>query len=172
MQPRVVLAGPPGAGKSTVAKALARLTGLSVLDTDLEVEKSAGKPISEIFFDDGEPAFRVLEVNAVSSALAQHDGIVALGGGAVLHETTQGNLEQFRATGGLVVFLDVSLAHAAPRVGFNQARPLLLGNPRSQWKQLMDARRPTYEAVSNLRILTDGRTPTEVAQEIARQLDT
>lgn len=168
--PVVVLAGPPGSGKSTVAKVLSRLLELPVRDTDDDVELKAGKPISDIFIDDGEPAFRDLEVAAVAEALVEHSGIVSLGGGAVLHPLTQENLASYRNAGGTVVFLDVSLAHAAPRVGFNQARPLLLGNPRSKWKVLMDQRRPTYEAVSNLHVLTDDKTPEQVAQEIVDSL--
>jgi len=192
-RPTVVLAGPPGSGKSTVAKVLARMTGMTVRDTDADVEATAGKRISDIFVDDGEPAFRDLEVAAVAAALsskisnddagtgtntgagASADNgpgvIVSLGGGAVLHPITQANLEKYRAHGGLVVFLDVTLAFAAPRVGFNQARPLLLGNPRAQWKALMDERRPTYEAVSNLTVLTDNKTPEDVAAEIIAALN-
>lgn len=169
--PKVVLAGPPGSGKSTVARALSQLLSVSSRDTDTDVEATAGKSISDIFVDDGEPAFRALEVQAVASALTEHDGVLSLGGGAVLDEQTQENLAQYRDAGGLVVFLDVSLTAAAPRVGFNQSRPLLLGNPRAQWKILMEKRRPTYEAVSNFRILTDGLTPKQVAQAIANQLE-
>jgi len=192
-RPTVVLAGPPGSGKSTVAKVLARMTGMTVRDTDADVEATAGKRISDIFVDDGEPAFRDLEVAAVAAALSSkisnnaagtgtNNGagasadnspgvIVSLGGGAVLHPITQANLEDYRTHGGLVVFLDVTLAFAAPRVGFNQARPLLLGNPRAQWKALMDERRPTYEAVSNLTVLTDNKTPEDVAAEIIAALN-
>lgn len=169
--PRVVLAGPPGAGKSTVASALARLTGWTVRDTDDDVVAAAGKPITEIFVDDGEQHFRDLERAAVAAAIAEHDGIVALGGGAVLAPQTQAVLADYTAGGGVVVFLDVSLAHAAPRVGFNRSRPLLLGNPRAQWQQLMDARRPVYEAVSTLRVSTDARPQQELAREILAALE-
>lgn len=170
MKPLVVLAGPPGAGKSTVAQELSTILKVAARDTDVDVERNAGKRISDIFVDDGEEVFRQHEVAAVAAALTQHDGIVALGGGAVMNPTTQENLESYRAAGGLVVFLDVTLSFAAPRVGFNQARPLLLGNPRAQWKTLMDKRRPTYKVVSNLEILTDSRQPRDIAQEIADHL--
>lgn len=166
--PTVVLVGPPGAGKSTVAAALAQRLGLAVRDTDADVERTAGKPISEIFVDDGEPAFRALERTAVATALRTHDGVLALGGGAVLDPATQEDLTRYRDAGGTVVFLDVSLAHAAPRVGLNQSRPLLLGNPRAQWQALMAARRPVYEAVSNVHVSTDGLRPAAVADTIAR----
>ncbi|OIQ70527.1 shikimate kinase [mine drainage metagenome] len=168
--PRVVLVGPPGSGKSTVATALARHWGVAVRDTDADVEDAAGKPIREIFVDDGEAVFRAWEHDAVLRALREHEGVLALGGGAVLDPATQEGLSDYRARGGTVVFLDVSLRHAAPRVGFATSRPLLLGNPRAQWQQLMDARRGTYEAVSDMRLLTDDQTPEEVAAQIDAEL--
>ena len=168
--PRVVLVGPPGAGKTTVGLALASRWQLSARDTDADVEAIAGKPVSDIFVDDGEARVRALEHQAVAEALDAHAGVLALGGGAVLHPGTQEALAAYRASGGVVVFLDVSLAHAAPRVGFNQSRPLLLGNPRARWKELMDQRRPVYEAVASLVVLTDGLTPEQVAERIESEL--
>ena len=170
-RPRVVLIGPPGSGKSTVSRLLASELGVTARDTDVDVERAAGKLIGEIFVDDGEPHFRDLEREAVRTALAVHDGVLALGGGAVLDPLTEGALAAYVAVGGVVVFLDVSLAHAAPRVGFNQARPLLLGNPRGQWKALMERRRPIYSRVATLVVSTDARTPAQVTREIAAALD-
>lgn len=169
-RPVVVLVGPPGSGKSTVSRHLADLLGLAQRDTDTDVETAAGKPVADIFVDHGEPHFRELEREAVTTALATHDGVLALGGGAVLDEHTQTALAAYVAAGGAVVFLDVSLAHAAPRVGLNQSRPLLLGNPRARWAALMEARRPVYERVATLHVVTDARTPAHVAQEIRAHL--
>lgn len=169
-RPRVVLSGPPGSGKTTVAAALGAATGWPVRDTDQDVVVAAGKEVSEIFVEDGEAAFRALERDAVARAVAEHDGIVALGGGAVLDPGTQELLAGYVAAGGTVVFLDVSLAHAAPRVGLNASRPLLVGNPRAQWQQLMNARRPVYESVANLRVDTDDATPEQVAAQILAAL--
>lgn len=168
--PRIVLVGPPGSGKSTVGLALGERWQLAVRDTDADVETVAGKRIADIFVEDGEPRFRELETAAVAAALAEHEGVLALGGGAVLDPRTQDALDGYRSGGGVVVFLDVSLAFAAPRVGFNTSRPLLLGNPRAQWQALMEARRPVYEAVSTLHVLTDGLRPADVAERIELQL--
>ncbi len=168
--PLAVLVGPPGSGKSTVARQLAVRLGTTSRDTDEDVERTAGKPISEIFVDDGEPHFRSLERAAVLAALTEHEGVLALGGGAVLDEVTQEALAMYRDAGGTVVFLDVTLAHAAPRVGFATARPLLLGNPRAQWQALMEARRPVYHRVATLHVPTDGLRPAQVAETIHEAL--
>lgn len=164
-RPVAVLVGPPGSGKSTVARELARRLGVEARDTDADVEATAGRSIADIFVDDGEPAFRELERQAVEAALAGHDGVLALGGGAVLDPRTEARL-----AGHEVVFLDVRIGDAARRIGFNRERPLLLGNPRAQWTQLMAARRPVYERVATLRVETDGLTPAEVAEAVLTRL--
>ncbi|WP_084126574.1 shikimate kinase [Demequina sp. NBRC 110054] len=165
--PRAVLIGPPGSGKSSVGTRLARLWDVSWRDTDDDVEASEGKAISDIFVDDGEPRFRELEAAAVATALKEHEGVLSLGGGAVLDPRTEALLASYVADGGEVVFLDVSLAKAAPRVGLNAARPLLAGNPRQRWQELMNARRPVYERIATRIVDTDGHTPAAVAALIA-----
>jgi shikimate kinase len=159
--PVVVLVGPPGAGKTTVGRRVADRLGVAFRDTDADVEAVTGATVSDIFVEQGEPAFRALEQTAVERALAEHDGVLAVGGGAVLDVRTRELLR-----GRHVVFLDVGVKDAASRVGFNRDRPLLLGNPRAQWLRLMEARRPLYEEVATVRVDTDGRTPEEVADDV------
>jgi len=160
--PLVVLVGPPGSGKSTVGAALAELLGLPLHDTDAAIEAAAGRTISDIFIEDGEPAFRALERAEVARALAQDAGVLALGGGAPVDPLTEQLL-----VGQTVVFLDVGIADASKRVGFDQSRPLLAVNPRASWVRLMNERRPVYERVATLRIDTAGRTPQDIAAEVA-----
>jgi shikimate kinase len=164
--PLAILIGPPGAGKSTVGVLLAGRLGVAFADTDARVEAVAGKPVAEIFVEDGEPAFRELERAAVAAALAEHDGVLGLGGGAVLDERTQGLL-----AGRPVVYLETSFAELAKRVGMDRPRPLLIGiNPRAQLKALLDQRRPVYSGLARLTVATDGREPADIAAEIAALL--
>jgi shikimate kinase len=141
---------------------LAKRLGCSFVDTDVVIEAEQGRAIREIFVFDGEPAFRDLERAAVARALSECDGVVSLGGGAPMDSRTQGELE-----GHTVVFLDVGIADAARRVGFNVSRPLLGLNPRAQWSRIMQVRRPTYDAVASARVDTAGRPPQAVVDEIA-----
>ena len=159
--PAVVLVGPPGAGKTTVGRLVADRLGVAFRDTDADVEAATGTTVADLFVEQGEPAFRALEQAAVARAVEEHDGVLAVGGGAVLDGRTRELLR-----GRHVVFLDVGIKDAAARVGLNRDRPLLLGNPRAQWLRLMEARRPLYEEVAAVRVDTDGRTPEEVAAEV------
>lgn len=168
--PLVVLCGPMGSGKSTVGLALAKRWSVAMRDTDDDVVEHAGAPISTIFLDQGEQAFRDLEHDVVATALAEHRGILALGGGAVLRADTRAELAAYAAAGGVVVFLDVSIEYAAPRVGLDESRPLLMGDPRRRWLDIMRERREVYESVATIRTLTDGMTAAEVAREIERRL--
>jgi shikimate kinase len=161
----IVLIGPMGAGKTTVAGLVAERLGSQVRDTDHDVEATAGRSIAEIFVDDGEATFRALERAAVAEALATHDGILALGGGAVLDPDTRELL-----VGHDVVFLQVGLSDAVKRVGLGTSRPLLLGNVRSRIKALLEERTPVYESVATLVVATDGREPEEIADEIVQAL--
>jgi shikimate kinase len=164
-RPLTVLVGPMGAGKTSVGHVLAQRWGVELRDTDADIEAREGKSISEIFIDDGEGYFRELERTAVTAALSDHPGVVALGGGAILDTATCADLHGHR-----VVFLDVGLSEAAKRVGLGTTRPLLLGNVRSQLKALLDARRPLYRAVATVEILTDGLDVEAVADEVEKRL--
>ena len=163
-RPRVVLVGPPAAGKTTVGRLLADRLGVPFVDTDDLVVARAGKPVGEIFVDDGEEAFRRLEADAVAEALTG-DAVVALGGGAVLAEETRKRL-----AGQPVVLLAASVPTSANRVGLNRDRPLLLGNPRQQLRALLDARLPLYREVAVAEVATDDRTPDEVADAVLAEL--
>ncbi|OKJ01077.1 shikimate kinase [Kitasatospora sp. CB01950] len=164
--PAVVLVGPPGSGKSTVGRVLAERLGLPFRDTDEDVERTAGKPIPEIFVDDGEPHFRQLERAAVAAAAAEFSGVLALGGGAVMASATREVLAPLP-----VVFLEVALADAVKRVGLDAPRPLLAVNPRARWRELMEARRPLYLEVATAVVDTQGRTPEQVADAVLEALE-
>ena len=166
--PVAVLVGPPGAGKSTVGRQLAQQLQVTAHDTDTAIEASVGRSISDIFTTDGEAAFRELEEQAVCAALDAQDGVVALGGGAVLSATTRARL-----SGHVVVFLNVGMAEGVRRSGLSAARPLLAGvNPRSTFKLLLDARLPLYREVAAVEVSTDGRAIADVVAEVLAALQT
>ena len=163
--PVVVLVGVPGAGKSTVGQALAQRLGVDFRDTDADVESTSGRAIADIFIDSGEPEFRRLEAAAVATAMAEHQGVLALGGGAVIDAGTRALL-----SGASVVWLRVGLAAASQRAGLSGARPVLLGNVRAQMKALMDARAPLYTEVARLIVDTDALSVDEAVEAIVQGL--
>jgi len=165
-RPALVLIGPPGSGKTTIGAALAAALEVPFHDTDAAIEADQGCSISDIFVLDGEPAFRALERAEVARAVASETGVVALGGGAPMDDETQAVLD-----GHAVVFLDVGIADAAKRVGFDASRPLLAINPRAAWTKLMNERRPTYERLATHRVDTAGRGVDDVVTEIVTLLD-
>ncbi len=166
MSPRFVVVGPPGAGKTTISELLAKRLGLPFRDVDTDIVELAGKPISDIFTTEGEAAFRALEERAVADGLAEHDGVLALGGGAALAGATRRLLADHT-----VVFLNVGMAVGVRRTGLSTARPLLAGvNPRATFKALLDARLPLYREVAVIEVDTDGREPDEVAEVVLATL--
>ncbi|GIF03463.1 shikimate kinase [Actinoplanes siamensis] len=165
MAPVAVLVGVMGAGKTTVGAAVAESLGLAFADTDTIIEERAGKPIPDIFVDEGEAAFRAMERAVVASALSGFDGVLALGGGAILDDGTRELL-----AGHTVVYLSVELADSLKRVGLGAGRPLLAMNPRATLKFLLEQRRPLYLEVATHTVVTDGREPEEIAREVVARL--
>lgn len=163
MTPRIILIGPPGAGKTSIGRSLARALHLTFTDTDTLIEVDQGKPISQIFIEDGEPVFRQIEERICLDALLKEGGVLSLGGGAVLTESVHDSIQKCGAD---VIFLDVSLKVAAPRIGFNRDRPLLLNNPRAKWQSLMEARRPIYESLATLIFDVEDRTVNQIVREL------
>ncbi|KUH39703.1 MULTISPECIES: shikimate kinase [Streptomyces] len=164
--PLIVLVGPMGSGKSTVGALLAERLGVAYRDTDADIVAAEGREVSDIFVEDGEPRFRELERAAVRAAVAEHTGVLALGGGAVLDDGTRALL-----TGLPVVYLSMDVEEAVRRVGLGAARPLLAINPRRQWRELMEARRHLYTEVARVVVATDERTPEEVAEAVLDALE-
>lgn len=163
--PLVVLVGPMGAGKTTVAALLAERLAVTHRDTDDDIVAAEGRPISDIFVDSGEAHFRALERAAVAAALAEHDGVLSLGGGAVLDPSTRDLLAEHR-----VVFLRVGLSEAVKRVGLGAGRPLLFGNVRARIKATLEERTPIYESVATIVVDTDETEPGDVATRIQEAL--
>jgi shikimate kinase len=161
----IILIGPPGSGKSTIGRAISRKLNMPFTDTDDLIEARTGTSISQIFIDKGEPWFRELEKEVLKEELAKVKGVLSLGGGAPLSDLAQ---DLLRKSESAVVYLDVSLATAAPRVGFNRDRPLLMNNPRGTWQELMDKRRPIYEALATHIVKVDDRAPKDIVDEIVR----
>ena len=170
--PVVVLVGAPASGKTTVGTALAGMLGLTFRDTDADVEAVTGSTVADLFVDHGEQHFRALEEQAVARALAEHDGVLALGGGAVLSATTRELLVAYGRRGGTVVWLEVDLPSAARRAGLSRDRPLLQVNPRAVLRSLLEARTPLYREVATLTVPTGGREPDDVIADVAAAVGT
>jgi shikimate kinase len=165
-RPLLVIVGPPASGKTTIGTAVAHTLGAAFRDTDRDVELETGTTVAEIFIDAGEPRFRELEERAVGRALAEHDGVLALGGGAVTSAASREQLVGYTSRGGVVVWLDVDLASAAKRVGLSRDRPLLSVNPRAMLRTMLEARSPLYAEVATHTVATGGREPDDVLAEV------
>ena len=164
---RIVLIGAPGSGKSTVGIALAAHLQWPFVDTDALIELKESKKITDLFVDNGEEYFRHVEFETLKEVLEETSAVISLGGGAPISQPAQDALVASDST---IVFLDVALATAAPRVGFNRDRPLLLGNPRAQWQALADQRRPIYEKLATQSIKVDDMTVDEIIAIIESNL--
>ncbi len=168
MAPRIALIGPMGSGKTTIGQTLAQDLSLSFRDTDQMIIEQTGREISDIFIEDGEDAFRALEKIILRTALLEDETVLSLGGGACLSVDAQSAL---RASGSFIVYLKISLAQVSNRVGFNQGRPLLMGNPRAQWQNLMNERAPIYESIASYIAEVDNKSIRELTDEIAIAYD-
>lgn len=167
MAPRAVLVGLPGSGKSTIGRRLAKTLGVDLLDTDVAIERQTGRSIADIFATDGEPEFRRIEEEVVRAALADHDGVLSLGGGAI---TSAGVREAL--AGHTVVFLEISLTEGVRRTGGSTVRPLLAGPDRDEkYRALMEQRAPLYRQVATLRVNTNRRNPGTVVRYIVARLE-
>ena len=160
-----VLIGPPGAGKSAVGPLLAEHLGTSFRDTDADIAAATGRLVSDIFIEQGEPAFRQLEREATARALREHEGVLALGSGAVLDPGIQHRLE-----GLPVVYLAADFATVARRLGLDRPRVVIPGNPRGRLRAMLEERRPLYERLASFTVQTDDTDPADLADQIAAQL--
>lgn len=168
MTPKAVLVGLPGSGKSTVGRRLAKALGVTLLDTDVAIEQQTGRTIADIFATDGEAEFRRIEEGVVRAALASHDGVVSLGGGAV---TSPGVREAL--AGHTVVYLEINANEGVRRTGGNTTRPLLAGGDRAaKYRELMAKRAPLYRRVATVRVDTNRRNPGAVVRYIVSKLRT
>lgn len=163
MAPRAIFIGPMGSGKTTIGRAVANSLGATFRDTDAIIEELEEMPVSQIFIDKGEDYFRAIEKKVLRDELLSDGSVLALGGGAPISVDAQSALKVSAAP---VVYLDISLASVAPRIGFNRDRPLLLHNPRGQWQTLMEARRPIYESIANFVIDVNGKSQKEIVSEV------
>jgi shikimate kinase len=167
MAPKAVLIGLPGSGKSTIGRRLSKSLGVLLLDTDAAIEEKTGRAIADIFANDGEKEFRRIEEEVVRDALASHDGVLSLGGGAI---TSAGVREAL--SGHTVIYLEISAAEGVRRTGGSAVRPLLAGGDRAEkFRALMSQRVPLYRRAATIRINTNRRNPGAVVRYIVARLE-
>jgi shikimate kinase len=158
----IVLVGFMGAGKTTVGHLLSARLGVPFVDSDLVIEQRSGRPVRQIFAEDGEPAFRVLEHEVIAGLLDGPDVVLAVGGGAAEHPGTRE-----RVATAQVVYLEVGYDQAMARVGGDPGRPLLA---RPDLAATYQRRLPLYAGIATLTVATDGRRPETIAADILARL--
>ena len=169
----MVLIGPPGAGKSAVGPLLAERLGVQFRDTDADVGAAAGKPVSDIFVEDGEEAFRALERTAVTRALGAlraSGGVLALGSGAVLDAGVQSELDDLDKQATVVCYLSADFGTVARRIGLDRPRVVIPGNPRGRLRAMLDERDAVYRRLAAVTVPTDDLDPDELAAQIATEV--
>jgi shikimate kinase len=167
MAPKAVLIGLPGSGKSTIGRRLARALDVTFVDTDAAIEAKTGRTIADVFATDGESAFRRIEEEVIRTALVEHDGVLALGGGAI---TSQGVRDAL--AGHMVIYLEINAAEGIRRTSGSTARPLLAGpDSVAKYRVLMADRAPLYRRAATMRINTNRRNPGAVVRHIIARLE-
>ncbi len=161
-----MLIGFMGTGKSEVGRRLAQRLGRALVDTDQLVEERAGKRVAAIFAEDGEPAFRALERDAVATAAARGGAVISVGGGAVLDPDNVSRLRE----AGFLVHLTARPESILARLGDVSTRPLLAKDPRGTVTRLLAERGPVYAAAADVTVDTSDRTAHEVVHEIQQAL--
>jgi len=164
----IVLVGPPSAGKTSVGLLLAAELGVPFADTDDLVAAAAGKPVGDIFIEDGEQVFRELERGAVArglDAVGPEGGVLALGSGAVLDPDVRRML-----AGQVIIYLEAGFATVARRTGMDRPRVVIPGNPRGRLRAMLEERRPVYAGLASVTVATDDMAPEEVAADLAKRL--
>lgn len=166
-RPAAVLVGPPGSGKTTIGRKLARRLELNFRDIDQLIEVREGRTIPEIFADSGEPAFREVEELIVGEELAEFRGVLSLGGGAILSPVTRERLRGHR-----VIHLTIGVAEGVRR-SRGPGRPLLAGGDvTARYQALLTERAPLYREVAWSTVTTERRSSGKVVTDIVERLET
>lgn len=169
--PVAVIIGMPGAGKTRVGREAAMLLGVDFVDADFAIEQHVGMRIPEYFERHGEAAFRALECKVVLELLSQRDGVISLGGGAPITETTREALSQYARNGGKVVYLEADPTEAMERARRGGNRPMLSGDADARWNMLFEQRHPIFSAIANRRVRTHGLTPQIAARKLKNMIN-
>lgn len=164
----IFLIGMPGAGKSTLGKALANRLGLNFIDADQEIVSRTGVSIATIFEIEGETGFRAREVQLIAELVTANSTILATGGGAILASESR----KLMRDNGIVIYLRADLGDLSARTLRDTKRPLLQGaNPITVLRALLDFREPLYNETAHLVIDTGRLHATKLADQIIERLE-